>query len=65
MTPKQLDNEELTDMIEKLEDRIETTKEFLSDADDGNTVFVLRQRLALYNNQLEQCKAERLYRNLQ
>lgn len=65
MTPKQLDNEELTDMIEKLEDRIETTKEFLSDAEDGNTVFVLRQRLALYNNQLEQCKAERLYRNLQ
>lgn len=65
MTPKQLDNEELTDMIEKLEGRIETTKEFLSDADDDNTVFVLQHRLALYNNQLEQCKAERLYRKRQ
>ncbi|MBD3635713.1 MAG: hypothetical protein HUJ25_00090 [Crocinitomicaceae bacterium] len=46
-------------MIETLNDRIETTQEWLSDSEDQNTSFVLSQRLALYKNQLQQCRTER------
>jgi hypothetical protein len=61
-TPTDLTNDELEDMIVKLEDRIETTREFLSDEEDASTIGVLRQRLALYSNQFLQCKKERAKR---
>jgi predicted nucleic acid-binding Zn-ribbon protein len=58
-TAEELNDEQLEKMIERLEDRIDTTRDLLSDADDENTLMVLQERLNLYEQQLRQCEDER------
>lgn len=57
-TYTKLTDGELEDMIEKLENRIDTTRDLLSDASDSTTASVLRGKLEDFSSQFNQCKSE-------
>ena len=60
---RSLSDEQLNEYIETFQDRVESTRDYLDDADDYTVSMVMRGKLQEYSHKLQLLREERARRN--